>query len=346
MSRAVGCRSWRGPQTADNSRLSVDDWIQAGFAILAEEGIKALKIDRLCASPRRHQGQLLLALHRHARYRAALVEAWGELRDDDRRHFDDLAGLPPRERLSEMMSSLVSPAALDAGAGDARVGPHRRSRRRQRARRRPRVLAAVRQAFLDYGFDAEEADLRANATFAAGIGFLHLAGPQPGARGAAAAANGFLETHAQAPDRQISILKSMVASPACRPPGFQVATARTITRSSSPGWPSARSEAEQLRELPAATVDRPQRSGFTELLVPARFGGPQADFPAILDPVRRMAHGCTSSAWTIGFYALHNWMLALFGEQAQEEAFATRRSWRPPPWRRPAAACPSTAASG
>ena len=46
-----------------------------------------------------------------------------------------------------------------------------------------RVLAAVRQAFLDYGFDAEEADLRANATFAAGIGFLHLAGPQPSDRG-------------------------------------------------------------------------------------------------------------------------------------------------------------------
>ena len=37
-----------------------------------------------------------------------------------------------------------------------------------------------------------------------------------------------------------------------------------------------------------------------------------------------MAHGCASSAWTIGFYTLHNWMLALFGEQAQEEAFATR----------------------
>jgi AcrR family transcriptional regulator len=31
-----------------NSRLTVDDWVQAGFAILAEEGIKALKIDRLC----------------------------------------------------------------------------------------------------------------------------------------------------------------------------------------------------------------------------------------------------------------------------------------------------------
>jgi AcrR family transcriptional regulator len=31
-----------------NSRLTVDDWVQAGFAILAEVGIKALKIDRLC----------------------------------------------------------------------------------------------------------------------------------------------------------------------------------------------------------------------------------------------------------------------------------------------------------
>lgn len=38
--------------------------------------------------------------------------------------------------------------------------------------------------------------------------------------------------------------------------------------------------------------------------------------------VRRMAHGCASSAWTLGFYTLHNWMLALFGGQAQDEVFA------------------------
>jgi 3-hydroxy-9,10-secoandrosta-1,3,5(10)-triene-9,17-dione monooxygenase len=37
--------------------------------------------------------------------------------------------------------------------------------------------------------------------------------------------------------------------------------------------------------------------------------------------VRRMAHGCASSAWTLGFYTLHNWMLALFDEQAQDEVF-------------------------
>jgi alkylation response protein AidB-like acyl-CoA dehydrogenase len=90
-------------------------------------------------------------------------------------------------------------------------------------------------------------------------------------------------------------------------------------------------DAERLRRLPAATIDDLNVSGFTELLVPARYGGRQADFPAILDPVRRMAHGCASSAWTIGFYALHNWMLALFDEQAQAEAFATRPFLAPAP---------------
>ena len=74
-----------------------------------------------------------------------------------------------------------------------------------------RVLDAVRQAFVDHGFDSDEADLRANATFAAGIGFLHLSGqtaerPRRGAPGA------LPRPHARATDaRPASIPKSMVA---------------------------------------------------------------------------------------------------------------------------------------
>src|ERR1700730_8772693 len=108
-----------------------------------------------------------------------------------------------------------------------------------------------------------------------------------------------------------------------------------ITRAITPEFAARRAgratEGEGLRRLPAATIDDLNASGFTELLVPARYGGRQADFPAILDPVRRMAHGCASSAWTIGFYALHNWMLALFDQRAQEEAFATRPFLAPAP---------------
>ncbi|MGE2734620.1 acyl-CoA dehydrogenase family protein [Mycolicibacterium vaccae] len=90
-------------------------------------------------------------------------------------------------------------------------------------------------------------------------------------------------------------------------------------------------EAERQRRLPADTVAEATTTGFFDLLAPARYGGTQAPFPAILDPVRRMAHGCASSAWTLGFYALHNWMLALFSEQAQAEAFATRPFLAPAP---------------
>src|SRR5258708_7461683 len=53
-----------------SSRLSVDDWIQAGFAILAEEGIKALKIDRLCRRLGVTKGSFYWHFTDIARYRA------------------------------------------------------------------------------------------------------------------------------------------------------------------------------------------------------------------------------------------------------------------------------------
>jgi hypothetical protein len=35
-------------RSTTSNRLGLDDWIQAGYALLAEEGIQAIKIDRLC----------------------------------------------------------------------------------------------------------------------------------------------------------------------------------------------------------------------------------------------------------------------------------------------------------
>ena len=90
-------------------------------------------------------------------------------------------------------------------------------------------------------------------------------------------------------------------------------------------------EAERLRRLPAATVSEFKQTDLFRLLLPARFGGIQASFPELLEPVRRMAHGCASSAWTLGFYALHNWMLSLFDPRAQEEVFASGPVLAPAP---------------
>jgi 3-hydroxy-9,10-secoandrosta-1,3,5(10)-triene-9,17-dione monooxygenase len=90
-------------------------------------------------------------------------------------------------------------------------------------------------------------------------------------------------------------------------------------------------EAERLRRLPAATVSEFRETDLFRLLLPARFGGIQASFPDLLEPIRLMAHGCASSAWTLGFYALHNWMLSLFDPQVQEEVFASGPVLAPAP---------------
>nr|WP_090281521.1 TetR/AcrR family transcriptional regulator [Mycolicibacterium komanii]CRL78044.1 transcriptional regulator [Mycolicibacterium komanii] len=170
---------------ARTPRLSVDDWIQAGYEILAEQGIKALKLDALCGRVGATKGSFYWHFTDMAGYRSALVRAWGEVRDDDRRHFTALSDLPPRERLSRMMSALVDArhrtlerAMREWARTDEEVAAGVRASDR-------RVLEAVRQAFIDDGFDPEEADLRANATFAAGIGFLHLSGSKASAKAAA-----------------------------------------------------------------------------------------------------------------------------------------------------------------
>jgi 3-hydroxy-9,10-secoandrosta-1,3,5(10)-triene-9,17-dione monooxygenase len=90
-------------------------------------------------------------------------------------------------------------------------------------------------------------------------------------------------------------------------------------------------EAEQLRRLPPATVSEFRQTDLFRLLLPAKFGGIQASFPELLEPIRQMAHGCASSAWTLGFYALHNWMLSLFDMQLQEEVFASGPVLAPAP---------------
>ena len=90
-------------------------------------------------------------------------------------------------------------------------------------------------------------------------------------------------------------------------------------------------EAERLRRLPRATIAEFRQTELFRLLLPNRFGGIQASFPELLQPIRRMAHGCASSAWTLGFYALHNWMLSLFDPRVQEEVFASGPVLAPAP---------------
>jgi AcrR family transcriptional regulator len=167
-----------------NSRLSVDDWVQEGFRVLAEDGVKGLTLGRLCTRLGVTKGSFYWHFSGMKAYRDALIATWAAVRDEDRGYFDDLAGEPPRQRLSRMMTALVGPrhwmlerAMREWARSESGVAAAVRASDQ-------RVVTAVRQAFLDEGFDADQADMRANATFAAGIGFLHLSGSRPSPRAA------------------------------------------------------------------------------------------------------------------------------------------------------------------
>ena len=164
--------------SATNSRLSVNDWVQEGFRVLAEGGVKALTLGHLCTRLGVTKGSFYWHFSDMTAYRIALINTWAVVRDEDR-SFDALAAQPPRERLSQMMTALVGPrhwmlerAMREWARSESTVADAVRASDQK-------VIAAVRQAFLDAGFDRERADMRATTTFATGIGFLHLSGSRP-----------------------------------------------------------------------------------------------------------------------------------------------------------------------
>lgn len=159
---------------ATSTRLTVDDWLQAGYATVADEGLNALKLDRLCSRLHVTKGSFYWHFADMAAYRKALIESWTRLKDDELREIEELGDTEPRERLSQMIALLIMPrhwtlerAMREWARSDENIAAAIRAAD-------GRLFRQVRQAFRDYGFAVDEADLRAGTTFAAGIGLLHL----------------------------------------------------------------------------------------------------------------------------------------------------------------------------
>lgn len=159
-----------------STRLTVEDWLQAGYALLAEQGARALKMETLCKQVGVTRGSFYWHFEDMDSYRAALVESWNRFLEHDHRLLTELDALPARERLSAMMNALTSRRhwMLERAMREwARTDPVAAANVRAADRR---VLRAVAKAYGDYGFSPEDAKLRAELSFAAGIGLLHLVG--------------------------------------------------------------------------------------------------------------------------------------------------------------------------
>jgi alkylation response protein AidB-like acyl-CoA dehydrogenase len=82
--------------------------------------------------------------------------------------------------------------------------------------------------------------------------------------------------------------------------------------------------AEDARRLPDETIADLAATGLFGMLVPERFGGSELGFGAMAAACREAGAGCASTGWLSVIYTLHNWMVALFPEEAQAEVWAER----------------------
>lgn len=80
-------------------------------------------------------------------------------------------------------------------------------------------------------------------------------------------------------------------------------------------------EAEDLRRIPDESVKSLQETGFFRLLQPSQWGGYEADPVLFYDTVRKIASACGSTGWVSSIIGVHNWHLALFDQQAQEDVW-------------------------
>ncbi|OBH59666.1 TetR family transcriptional regulator [Mycobacterium mantenii] len=157
-----------------STRLSAEDWLEVGYTVLANEGVRALKVERLCQEAGVTRGSFYWHFEDIEKYRAALIDSWNKFLERDRQALSELDALRPRERLLALTGTLVSPQywMLERAMREwARLDPVAAENVRAADRL---LLRTVIKAYSDYGFSTEDARLRAELTFAAGIGLLHL----------------------------------------------------------------------------------------------------------------------------------------------------------------------------
>jgi 3-hydroxy-9,10-secoandrosta-1,3,5(10)-triene-9,17-dione monooxygenase len=84
--------------------------------------------------------------------------------------------------------------------------------------------------------------------------------------------------------------------------------------------------AEELRRLPPETVADFRNEGLFRAMQPRRYGGFELDPGIFFQAATEIGAACGSSGWIFGVVGVHNWHLALFPPEAQEDVWGSDTS--------------------
>ncbi len=88
--------------------------------------------------------------------------------------------------------------------------------------------------------------------------------------------------------------------------------------------PALRERARQTeldRRVSDGMTDRARQAGLFRLMQPARYGGYEYGFGPFTEVNRITGRGCGSSSWCFSLGMVHQWLLALFPAEAQEDVW-------------------------
>jgi 3-hydroxy-9,10-secoandrosta-1,3,5(10)-triene-9,17-dione monooxygenase len=80
--------------------------------------------------------------------------------------------------------------------------------------------------------------------------------------------------------------------------------------------------AEELRQIPQATIDELKESGLIRVANPLRYGGYGNEADLYFEVAIEFGRACGSTAWCYSVWSSHNWMIGHWPEEAQNEYFA------------------------
>src|SRR6185503_14615029 len=81
-------------------------------------------------------------------------------------------------------------------------------------------------------------------------------------------------------------------------------------------------QTEASRQVSADAIARMREAGLFRIMQPAMYGGYEYGFDALVRAVVPIGAGCGSSGWVFSLGITHQWLVALWPKQAQDEYFA------------------------
>ncbi len=104
-----------------------------------------------------------------------------------------------------------------------------------------------------------------------------------------------------------------------------IATARAMV----PALRAREDAAETARRVPDEAIAEMRAAGLFRAFQPARYGGYELDLDLLLTMGSELARGCGSSAWVGNLAMVHQWMIAGFPEQAQDDIWGDTPTGNP-----------------